>query len=51
MAPRGFRDQIVENSAPGIGGFITHVLNREQHLLAVRRTPMITSSEIEVAFR
>ena len=33
--PQATLDQIVENRAPGFGGFATHVLDREQHLLAV----------------
>src|SRR5439155_16321125 len=33
--PQTALDQIIENGAPGFGGFAAHVLDREQHLLAV----------------
>ena len=34
--PQATRDQIVEHSTPGRGGFAAHGLDREQHLPAVR---------------
>ena len=34
--PQAALDEIVEDGAPGLGAFAAHVLDREQHLLAVR---------------
>ncbi len=35
-SPQPALDEIVEDSAPGLGALATHALDREQHLLAVR---------------